>query len=224
MDLGLTAQLTQSIHQASGLLSVHVALSGPFAAPELFGEARIDDATIVARGRSLKQSQAAMFASIQQRYGVPPGPLLAIWGMETGFGAVKGNVNTLSAVATLAYDCRRSEMFRAELIDALKIVDRGDMRPAAMKGAWAGELGQTQFMPSSWLKYAVDFDGDGKRDLIKSVPDVLASTANLLHTSGFKMGQPFGEGTANFQAMREWNRSEVYRKTIGYFAEQLMGR
>jgi membrane-bound lytic murein transglycosylase B len=93
-----------------------------------------------------------------------------------------------------------------------------------MIGAYAGEIGQTQFLPSSYIKYGVDFDGNGHVDLRHSVPDVLASTANLLHTNGFKMGAPYGEGSANFEAMREWNRAVIYRKTIGYFADQLVGR
>jgi membrane-bound lytic murein transglycosylase B len=92
-----------------------------------------------------------------------------------------------------------------------------------MIGAYAGEIGQTQFLPSSYIKYGVDFDGNGHVDLRHSVPDVLASTANLLHTSGFKMGAPYGEGTPNFEAMREWNRSVIYRKTIGLFADRLGG-
>ena len=93
-----------------------------------------------------------------------------------------------------------------------------------MIGAYAGEIGQTQFLPSSYIKYGVDFDGDGRVDLRHSVADVLASTANLLHTNGFKMGAPYGEGSANFEAMREWNHAVIYRKTIAYFADQLMAR
>src|SRR5205807_8747646 len=92
------------------------------------------------------------------------------------------------------------------------------------EGAWAGELGQTQFLATSYLKYAVDFDGNGKRDLIHSVPDVLASTANYLKGYGWKAGEPFGEGSANFAVLNEWNKSPVYQKTIAAFAERLMGR
>ncbi len=109
---------------------------------------------IVARGRQLKQSQAGLFASIQQRYGVPPGPLLAIWGMETGFGAVRGNQHALSAVATLAYDCRRSEYFTDQLYAALKLVDNGTLAPGA-RGSMHGEIGQTQFLPKNILNYGV---------------------------------------------------------------------
>ena len=106
----------------------------------------------------------------------------------------------------------------------LKIVQRGDLPLRDLIGAFAGEIGQTQFLPSSYIKYGVDFDGDGRVDLRHSVPDVLASTANLLHTNGFRMGAPYGEGTPNFEAMREWNHAVIYRKTIAYFADQLVGR
>src|SRR6478672_9288027 len=120
--------------------------------------------------------------------------------------------------------CRRTELFQGELLAALKIVQRGDLPLRDLIGAFAGEIGQTQFLPSSYIKYGVDFDGNGHVDLRHSVPDVLASTANLLHSNGFKGGAPYGEGTANFEAMREWNRATIYRKTIGYFADRLVGR
>src|ERR1700723_2086242 len=110
--------------------------------------------SIVARGRGLKQSQAALFASIQQRYGVPPGPLIAIWGFETGFGAVRGNQDALSAVATLAYDCRRSAYFTDQLYAALKLIERGTLAPGA-RGSMHGEIGQTQFLPKTILEYGV---------------------------------------------------------------------
>ena len=153
---------------------------------------------------------------------MPGAVVIAIWGLETDFGVVMGKLPTLRSLVSLAYDCRRSQMFEKETIAALKIIDRGDLSPAEMKGAWAGELGQTQFLASSYLKYAVDFDGDGKRDLIRSVPDVLASTANYLKGYGWKPG-PFGEGSANFDVLKEWNKSPVYQKTIAAFAAQLMG-
>jgi len=111
-------------------------------------------------------------------------------------------------------------MFKAELIDALRIVERGDLAPPEMRGAWAGEIGQTQFMPSSWIKFAVDFDGNGRRDLIKSAPDVLASTANFLASHGGSAART-GSRSANFAVIQQWNKSEVYAKTIGYFASQL---
>jgi lytic murein transglycosylase len=175
-------------------------------------------------GRAMLQRHAALLSRIQARYGVPPQILVAIWGLETDFG--KGDMGRLPVfrvLATLAHDCRRSELFQGELLAALKIVQRGDLRLNDMIGAYAGEIGQTQFLPSSYVKYGVDFDGDGRVDLRHSVPDVLASTANLLHTNGFKPG-PYGEGTANFEAMREWNHATIYRKTIGYFADRLVGQ
>ena len=176
------------------------------------------------RGSDMMKRYGSVLSRIEETYGVPGEILVAIWGLETDFGVNTGKFPTLRSLATLAYDCRRSDMFKAELMDALRIVERGDLAPQEMHGAWAGEIGQTQFMPSSYIKYGVDFDGDGHVDLRHSVPDVLASTANLLHSNGFKMGAPYGEGSANFEAMREWNRAVIYRKTIGYFADQLVGR
>jgi lytic murein transglycosylase len=176
-------------------------------------------------GRAMLARQAALLSSIEARFGVPRQILVAIWGLETDFG--KGDMGKLPVIrtlATLAHDCRRTELFQGELLAALKIVQRGDLPLRDMIGAFAGEIGQTQFLPSSYVKYGVDFDGDGRVDLRHSVPDVLASTANLLHTNGFKMGAPYGEGSANFEAMREWNHATIYRKTIAYFADQLVGR
>ena len=168
----------------------------------------------------LKQYGSAL-ARIEQQYGVPGEVLVAIWGLETDFGANTGKFPTLRALATLAWDCRRAELFRDELMDALRIVERGDLAPAEMRGAWAGEIGQTQFMPSSWLKFAVDFDGNGRRDLMRSVPDVLASTANYLASYGWQRGKDFDPGSPNFAVLQQWNKSEVYAKTIAAFARQL---
>jgi lytic murein transglycosylase len=176
-------------------------------------------------GRAMLQRHAALLARIEQRFGVPRQILVAIWGLETDFG--KGDMGKLPVVrtlATLAHDCRRSDLFQGELIAALRIVQRGDLPLRDLIGAYAGEIGQTQFLPSSYIKYGVDFDGDGRVDLRHSVADVLASTANLLHTNGFQMGGAYGEGSANFDAMREWNHAVIYRKTIAYFADQLVGR
>jgi lytic murein transglycosylase len=168
----------------------------------------------------LKQYGSAL-SRIEQQYGVPGEVLVAIWGLETDFGANTGKFSTLRALATLAYDCRRAELFRAELMDALRIVERGDLAPSEMRGAWAGEIGQTQFMPSSWIKFAVDFDGNGRRDLLRSAPDVLASTANYLASYGWQRGKNFEPGSANFAVIQQWNKSEVYAKTIAAFASQL---
>lgn len=176
-------------------------------------------------GRAMLQRHAALLSRIEQRFGVPRQVLVAIWGLETDFG--KGDMGRLAVIrtlATLAHDCRRSELFQGELLAALKIVQRGDLPLRDLIGAYAGEIGQTQFLPSSYIKYGVDFDGDGRVDLRHSVADVLASTANLLHTNGFKMGESYEEGSANFEAMREWNHAVIYRKTIAYFADRLIGQ
>jgi len=176
-------------------------------------------------GRAMLQRNAALLSSIEAKFGVPRQILVAIWGLETDFG--KGDMGKLPVIrtlTTLAHDCRRTELFQGELLAALKIVQRGDLPLRDLIGAFAGEIGQTQFLPSSYIKYGVDFDGNGHVDLRHSVPDVLASTANLLKTAGWTRGAPYGAGSANFEAMREWNRATVYRKTIGYFADRLSGR
>jgi lytic murein transglycosylase len=173
------------------------------------------------KGSNLLKQYAGTFVRIEEQFGVPGPVLVAIWGLETDFGVNIGKFATIRSLATLAYDCRRSEKFSEELMDALKIVDRGDLSPSEMRGAWAGEIGQTQFLPSSYLKYAVDFDGNGKRDLIHSAPDVLASTANYLKGYGWKKGQPWTPGSANFEVLQQWNKSEVYSKTVALFATKL---
>jgi membrane-bound lytic murein transglycosylase B len=170
--------------------------------------------TIVARGRGLKQSQAGLFASIQQRYGVPPGPLLAIWGMETAFGRQRGNQNTLSAVATLAYDCRRSEYFTEQLYAALKLVDRGVLS-ASTRGSMHGEIGQTQFLPKNILAY-----GTGNLDV---AANALNSTANFLKAHGWHAGAGYQPGEANFAAIQAWNAASVYQRAIALMGRQIDG-
>ncbi|MGF7159665.1 lytic murein transglycosylase [Rhodoligotrophos appendicifer] len=143
------------------------------------------------KGAQLIKKYKATFDRIQQKYGVPAPVIVAFWGLETDFGANLGDKQTLRSLATLAYDCRRPDKFRVELMDALQLVQRGDLSPAQMRGPWAGELGQTQFLASNYLKYGVDFDGDGHINLISSVPDVLASTANYLDALGWQANQPW---------------------------------
>ncbi|MBV8791484.1 MAG: lytic murein transglycosylase, partial [Pseudolabrys sp.] len=147
--------------------------------------------------------------------------IVAVWGLETDFGAFLGTFSTVRSIATLAYDCRRPEKFRPELMALMKIVDRGDLDPATAKGAWAGEIGQTQFMPSSFVNYAIDYDRDGRIDLVRSVPDVLGSTANFFKSKGWQRGQGWQPGQPNFAVILEWNKAEVYARTIAYFAERL---
>ena len=173
------------------------------------------------RGSNMLKQYGSVLSRIEQAYGVPGEVLVAIWGLETDFGANTGKFPTMRSLATLAYDCRRSEMFRNELLDALRIIERGDLTAGEMRGAWAGEIGQTQFMPSSYIKFAVDFDANGRRDLLRSAPDVLASTANFLASYGWQRGKGWEPGSANFTVLQQWNKSEVYAKTVAYFADQL---
>jgi lytic murein transglycosylase len=176
------------------------------------------------RARQMLQRHAALLSRIERQFGVPATLLVAIWTLETdNGGGDMGKLPVIRTLATLAHDCRRTELFQAELLAALKIVQRGDLPLHGLIGAYAGEIGQTQFLPSSYIKYGVDYDGDGHVDLRHSVPDVLASTANLLKANGWHTGAPYGEGTANFEVMREWNRAVIYRKTIVLFAERLRG-
>ena len=176
----------------------------------------------VKRAQQALAKNAALLGRVERQFGVPKELIVAIWGLESDFGTGDiGKMPIVRTVATMAHDCRRTELFQGELMAALTILQRGALSQSELIGAFAGELGQTQFLPSSYIKYGVDFDGNGHVDLRRSVPDVLASTANLLKVNGWKSGQPFGEGTANFMVMREWNRSELYRKTMHYFAERL---
>ena len=177
------------------------------------------------RAKRLLAQYADLFSRIEQKYGVPREMIMAIWTMETDNGTGDmGKLPVIRTLSTLAWDCRRTDLFQGELIAALKILQRGDLPLRDLIGAYAGEIGQTQFLPSSYIKYGVDFDGDGRVDLRHSVPDVLASTANLLHTNGWAPGQPYHEGTPNFEAMHEWNHSETYRKTLVLFAQEIGGR
>src|SRR5215475_5968948 len=169
---------------------------------------------IVARGRALKQSQAGLFASIEQRYGVPPGPLLAIWGMETAFGAQRGNQNVLSAVATLAYDCRRSAYFTEQLDAALTLVDRGTLS-ANSRGSMHGEMGHTQFLPKNILAY-----GTGNLD---NAANALSSTAAFLKAHGWRAGAGYGPGEPNFAAIQAWNAASVYQQAIALIGKQIDG-
>ncbi len=176
------------------------------------------------RAKKLMQRHAALLSRIERHFGAPATLIMAIWTLESDNGT--GDIGKLPVIrtsATLAHDCRRTELFQRELLAALQIVQRGDLPLRDLIGAYAGEIGQTQFLPSSYIKYGVDYDGDGHVDLRHSVPDVLASTANLLKVNGWRAGAPLGEGTANFEVMREWNRAVIYRKTMVLFAERLAG-
>ena len=178
---------------------------------------------IISRGRSMKKSNAALFARIEQRYGVPAGPLLAIWGMETGFGGFLGKEHTLSAVATLAYDCRRSDFFTDQLYAALQLVGNGSLSPNA-RGAAHGEIGQTQFLPRNVVRYGADGDGNGRIDLVGSKADALASTANFLRGHGWSRGGGYQPGETNFSALQGWNAASVYQRAIAHIGAQIDGQ
>src|SRR3954453_22676769 len=171
-------------------------------------------ATIVARGRSLKQTQAALFASIEQRYGVPPGPLIAIWGMETAFGSQREKQNALSAVASVAFDCRRPEYFTDQLIAGLELVDGGVMSASTL-GSMHGEIGQTQFLPKNILNY-----GSGNLDV---AANALNATANFLKAHGWRAGAGYQPGEPNFAAIQAWNAATVYQQALAQMGRQIDG-
>ena len=188
---------------------------------EQFYARRVDDA-LMRRGQSLMRTHAATFERVRKQFGVQPEIIVAIWGLETAYGSNMGaRFSIVRSLATLSYDCRRSPFFTGQLLDALRIVQRGDMTPSQLRGGWAGEIGQTQFLPTPYVKYAVDFDGDGRRDLVHSIPDLLASTANFLKSYGWQAGGSWEPGSANYAVLKEWNRAEVYQRTISVMATRL---
>ena len=177
--------------------------------------------TIIAQGKKRKARDAAFYDALERQYGVSAGVIIAIHGMETAFGNFMGDSNVLSAIATLAYDCRRSAFFTEHTLAALQLVDRGVISPQAV-GAEHGELGHTQFLPGNVLRYAVDANGDGRIDM-NNVTDALASTANFLRQKGWQPGQGYQEGEPNFRVIQEWNAAGVYQKTIAIMGKQIDG-
>ena len=160
-------------------------------------------------------------AGIEKKYGVPKEVLVTIWGMESGFGRFLGKDDIVDSLATLTHDCRRTGFFRPNLIAALKILDRGHMTRAKMRGATHGEIGQTQFMAKHYLNYGVDWDRKGRVDLVGSPRDVLASTARYLQAHGWKRGGSYQPGSHNYNVLKEWNAATVYQKAIAKFASTL---
>ncbi|MER8431873.1 lytic murein transglycosylase [Mesorhizobium caraganae] len=189
--------------------AIHKAFSGSV---DAFMKRR-GGAAIISKGRALKKSNAAMFDRIESNYGVSPGVLLAIWGMETGFGASLGNQNTVSAILTLAYDCRRPGFFYPHAIAALKLVDRGALSASSV-GAAHGEIGHTQFLPGNVLKYGV-----GNANL-RDKATALASTANFLKAHGWRAG---ASASANMGAIAGWNSASVYQQAIAQIADAIDG-
>ena len=165
------------------------------------------------QGQQRIKTHAAAFGRAEKEYGVPPAVIAAFWGLESDFGANMGNLPTLPSLVSLAYDCRRSEMFQNETIAALKIIERGDLSPSEMVGSWAGELGQTQFLPTHYFNYAVDYDGDGQRNLLRSAPDVIGSTANYIATGlKWRRGEPWLQEVRVVQANFPWEQADLTTK------------
>src|ERR1700758_4575122 len=160
------------------------------------------------QGAAEIKKYAPTFERAEKQYGVPAAVITGFWGLESDFGTNMGKDNSIRSLVSLAYDCRRAEMFRGHLFDALRLIERGDLRPAEMLGSWAGELGQTQMMPSEYIKYAVDYDGDGRRNLLRSVPDVIGSTANYLVSLGWKRGEPWLE-EVRVPANLPWDQADL---------------
>ncbi|WP_159963617.1 lytic murein transglycosylase [Profundibacterium mesophilum] len=177
--------------------------------------------TIVAQGRKRLARDPDFYRSLEAAYGVPAGVLIAIHGMETAFGSFMGDSNVVSAITTLAYDCRRSDFFTPHALAALMMVDRGSMAAGAI-GARHGELGHTQFLPGNALRYGVDGDGNGVVDLTREA-DALASTANYLRAKGWQPGRGYQKGEPNYSAIQEWNAAGVYQQAIAIMAQRIDG-
>jgi membrane-bound lytic murein transglycosylase B len=177
--------------------------------------------TIVAQGRKRKARDPNFYAALERQYGVPAGILITIHGMETAFGNFMGDSQVVSAIVTLAYDCRRSDFFIPHAIGALRLVDMGSITSATL-GAKHGELGHTQFLPGNALTYGVDGNGDGRVDFY-NMTDALASTANYLRRKGWKPGQGYQQGEPNFAVLREWNAATVYQQSIAIMAARIDG-
>lgn len=160
------------------------------------------------RGRSLMKKHRATFQRVRKDYGVPSSVITAFWGLETDFGGFMGDFKTMRSLVTLAHDCRRPELFRPQVFDAMRLLERGDLRLSEMVGAWAGELGQTQFLPSDYMEVAVDYDRSGRVDLLRSVPDVLGSTGNLIKSHGWRAGEPWLQEVRVPRSM-PWDQADI---------------
>ena len=176
---------------------------------------------IVTIARKKKARNPDFYAALERQYGVPSGVILAIHGMETGFGNDKGQTNVISAIATLAYDCRRTDFFTDHLLAALVLVDQGTLGTGSV-GAKHGEIGHTQFLPGNALRFGVDGDGDGRVDL-NNVTDALASTANFLRQKGWRPGAGYQEGQPNFAVLKQWNAATVYQQSLAIMGARIDG-
>lgn len=200
----------------------------------------------VAKGRQAYSNNARVLNQLESRYGVDASTITAIWGLESFYGERRGDVSVVSATSTLAYEGRRASFFEQQLVAALRILQNGDTTPERMTGSWAGAMGHTQFIPTSYLAYAVDFDGDGRRDIWSDDPgDALASTAAYLSRSGWTPGLPWGAEvgagappgdviqpqpggprfvvTSNFRAIKRYNNSDLYAIGVGHLSDRIRG-
>ncbi|MCF6198416.1 MAG: lytic murein transglycosylase [Hyphomicrobiaceae bacterium] len=184
---------------------------GVFSQTYLQFAGRMVSAYRLRKGKQLIKKYRRTFSEIKRRYGVPAPVITAFWGLETDFGLVLGKSSTIRSLATLAYDCRRSELFHKELFSALKIIDRGDLSAREMRGPWAGELGQLQFLPSHYLHYGVDMDRDGHVNLLKSSPDALASAAKYIQSLGWRRNEPWLQEVRTPRSM-DWAQASVHIK------------
>ncbi|MEQ1711738.1 MAG: lytic murein transglycosylase [Hyphomicrobium sp.] len=160
------------------------------------------------QGKKRVSQHRDVFDRAEKEFGIPAAVITAFWALESDFGVGMGKLSVLRSLATLAYDCRRGEMFRSELKAAMRIIERGDLRAEDMIGSWAGELGQTQFLPAHYLNHALDYDGDGKRDLIHSIPDIIGSTAAFIKTLDWQRGEPWLE-EVKVPANLAWDQSDL---------------
>ncbi len=197
----------------------HDRRQGVFAQDFLTFQGRMVSNNRLQVGKAMLRKYASVFNRIEQQYGVPGPVMVAYWGLETDFGKVMGNLPSIQSLATLSYDCRRPEEFREQLMYALKVIDRGDLQPGQMRGPAHGEVGQFQFQPKTYYNYAVDFDGDGHRDLVRSAPDSLASAANYLRSKGWQPGQPWLE-EVRVSGNVPWDQADVtIRKPRAFWAQ-----
>jgi membrane-bound lytic murein transglycosylase B len=176
---------------------------------------------VASGARKRIKQYAQYFQKAEQQFGVQPEIIAAIWGLESAFGTYKGKpLPILQSIATLSFDCRRTDLFSRELLAAFEVIDRGIYDLSKAKGAWAGEIGQTQFLPSSFLLGATDYDGGGV-DVFNSAPDVIGSTAKWFAANGWQAGGDFHEGSANYEVIRKWNKAGVYQQTIAKLADEI---
>ncbi|AHA27743.1 Membrane-bound lytic murein transglycosylase B precursor [Candidatus Liberibacter americanus str. Sao Paulo] len=183
---------------------------------------KVSAASVIENGKSMKRKYSDFLKKVEKNYGVSPGVLMALWGLESKFGTKKGTINTLSALATLSYDCRRSKLFTEQFFTAVSLVNNGTISIDSI-GAPHGEIGQFQFLPTNVERFAVDADGDGKADVVNSNLDAIESAANFLKKSGWNAMYGYQPQEPNFKILNRWNASMVYKKTVAYIAANIDG-